>query len=92
MSHHEETQDIVNNIGWFVAGAVAGMTAALLLAPQTGKRTRRLLADKTQQGRDAVAETGQDVVDRSKDIVDKGRQLVEDALELFERGRKLVRG
>jgi gas vesicle protein len=91
MSHHEDA-DVVNNLTWFIAGAVAGMTAALLLAPQSGKRTRRLLADKTQQGRDAVSETGKDVVDRSKDMVDKGRQLVEDAVELFDRGRKLVRG
>jgi gas vesicle protein len=90
MSDHQE--DFVNNMGWFVAGAVAGMTAALLLAPQSGKRTRRLIADKTQQGRDAVTETGKDVVDRGKDMVDKGRQLVEDAVDLFERGRKLVRG
>jgi gas vesicle protein len=68
------------------------MTAALLLAPQSGKRTRRYLADKTQQGREAVTETGRDAVDRGKEMVDKGRQLVEDAVDLFERGRKLVRG
>jgi gas vesicle protein len=90
MSDHQE--DVLNNVAWFIAGAVTGMTAALLLAPQSGKRTRRLIVDKTQQGRDAVTETGKDVVDRSKEIVDKGRQLVEDAVDLFERGRKLVRG
>ena len=90
MSDHQE--DFANNLTWFVAGAVAGMAAALLLAPQSGKRTRRFLADKTQQGREAVSETGKDVVDRGKDMVDKGRQLVEDAVDLFERGRKLVRG
>jgi gas vesicle protein len=90
MSDHQE--DVVNNIGWFVAGAVAGVTAALLLAPQSGKRTRRLIADKTQQSREAIEETGKDVVDRGKEMVDKGRQLVEDAVDLFERGRKLVRG
>jgi gas vesicle protein len=90
MSDYQD--DLMNNIGWFVAGAVAGMTAALLLAPQSGKRTRRLLADKTQQGREAVTETGKEVVDRGKDMVDKGRQLVEDAVDLFDRGRKLVRG
>lgn len=92
MSHHEEGQDILTSLGWFVAGAVAGMAAALLLAPQTGKRTRRILADKTEQGREAVADASKDVIDRSKEMVDKGRQLVEDAVELFERGRKLVRG
>jgi gas vesicle protein len=90
MSDHQD--DFVSNIEWFIAGAVAGMAAALLLAPQSGKRTRRFLADKTQQGREAVSETGKDVVDRGKDMVDKGRQLVEDAVDLFERGRKLVRG
>lgn len=93
MADHEEAQDdLANNIGWFVAGAVVGMTAAILLAPQSGKKTRQLIADKTQQGKEAVTETGKDVYDRSKEMIDKGRQLVEDAADLFERGRKLVRG
>ena len=93
MADHEEAQDdLANNIGWFVAGAVVGMTAAILLAPQSGKKTRQFIADKTQQSKEAVAETGKDVYDRSKEMIDKGRQLVEDAADLFERGRKLVRG
>ena len=93
MSDQEEAQDnLANNIGWFVAGAVVGMTAAILLAPQSGKKTRRLIADKTQQGKEAVADTGKEVYDRSKEMIDKGRQMVEDAADLFERGRKLVRG
>ncbi len=91
MFEHEEN-DLSNNLAWFVAGAVVGMTAAILMAPQSGKKTRRLISDKTQQGYEAVAETSKDVFDRSKELVDKGRQLVEDATELFERGRKLVRG
>ena len=89
----EETEDrLANNIGWFVCGAVVGMTAAILLAPQSGKKTRQLISDKTKEGRDAVAETGKDVYDRSRDMIEKGKQLVEDAADLFERGRKLVRG
>jgi len=93
MSDHEETLDnLANNLGWFFAGAVVGMTAAILLAPQSGKKTRQLISDKTQQGKEAVAETGKDVYDRSKEMIDKGRQLVDDAADLFERGRKLVRG
>ena len=93
MGDQDDAQDLLaNNIGWFVAGAVVGMTAALLLAPQSGKKTRRLIVDKTQSGKDAVTETGKEVFDRSKDMIDKGRQLVEDAADLFDRGRKLVRG
>jgi len=93
MSDHDEAQDnLANNIGWFVAGAVVGMTAAILLTPQSGKKTRQIISDKTQQGKEAVTETGKEVYDRSKEMIDKGRQLVEDAADLFDRGRKLVRG
>ncbi|MGO4880706.1 MAG: YtxH domain-containing protein [Bryobacteraceae bacterium] len=93
MPDQEEEQDnLANNIGWFVAGVVVGMTGAILLAPQSGKKTRQLISDKTQQGKEAVAGTGKEVYDRSKEMIDKGRQIVEDAADLFERGRKLVRG
>jgi gas vesicle protein len=93
MSEHQEAQDhLANNIGWFVAGAVVGMTAAILLAPQSGKKTRQTISDKTQQGKEAVTDTGKEVYDRGKEMIDKGRQLVEDAAGLFDRGRKLVRG
>ena len=93
MSDHEDTLDnLANNIGWFVAGTALGMSVAVLLAPQSGKKTRKLISDKTQQGKEAVTDTGKEVYDRSKEMIDKGRQLVEDAADLFERGRKLVRG
>jgi gas vesicle protein len=93
MSDHEETKNaLANNIGWFVAGTVVGLSLAVLLAPQSGKQTRQIIADKTQLGKEAVAEKTKDVYDRSKEMVDQGRQLVEDAADLFERGRKLVRG
>jgi len=88
----ERAQELANNIGWFVAGAVVGMSVAILLAPQSGKKTRRLIADKTREGTEAIAETGKDAYDASKEMIEKGKQLVEDAAELFERGRKLVRG
>ena len=93
MFDHEDAQDnLANNIGWFVAGAVVGMTTAILLAPQSGKKTRKIISEKTQQGKEAVTETSKEVYDRSKDMIDKGRQLVDDAADLFDRGRKLVRG
>lgn len=90
--HAEAKQTLANNIGWFVAGTVVGMSLAVLLAPQSGKQTRHIIAEKTHLGKEAVAEKGKDVYDRSKEMIDQGRQLVEDAADLFERGRKLVRG
>ncbi len=82
----------VSTIAWFLTGAVIGVTVAVLFAPKSGRDTRQFLSDKTQQGKDAVTQTGTDIMDAGRDVFDRGRKLVEDAAELFERGRKLVRG
>jgi gas vesicle protein len=81
-----------NRIAWFITGALIGATIALLYAPKSGQETRQLISDKTQQGKDAVTETGKDIVDSSREMFDRGRKVVEDAAELFDRARKLVRG
>jgi gas vesicle protein len=88
----EQSSDFASDLGWFAAGVVAGMVAAILLAPQSGRDTRQFVSDKAQQGRQAVSGASRDVFERGKDIIEQGRQLVQDAVELFERGRKLVRG
>jgi len=82
----------INTLAWFLTGAIIGATAAVLYAPQSGRETRRIISDKTQEGTAAVTETGQNILDASRDMFDRGRKLVDDATDLFERGRKLVRG
>ena len=81
-----------SRLAWFLTGVVIGATTAVLYAPKSGKDTRQFISDKTQQGKDAVTETGKDVVEASKEMFDRGRKLVEDAADLFDRGRKLVKG
>ena len=81
-----------NRLAWFLAGAVIGTVATILYAPRRGRDTRQFLADKTQQGKDAVAGSTRDVVDAGRELFERGRKLVEDAADLFERGRRLVRG
>jgi len=88
----EQQEDSSNRIAWFVTGALIGATVAVLYAPKSGKDTRQYIADRAQQGRDAVESAGENIVDTSREMFDRGRKLVEDAAELFERGRKLVRG
>ena len=89
---HDTQTDWSNRLAWFLTGAVIGATAAILYAPKSGKETRQYLNDKSQQGRDAVTDTGKDIVEAGREMFDRGRQLVEDAADLFERGRKLVKG
>ncbi len=94
MSAHvqDEMEESASRLAWFLTGAIIGATVAILYAPKSGKDTRQFLTDKTQQGREAINETGQDIVDAGREMFDRGRKLVEDAAALFERGRKLVKG
>ena len=79
------------NMIWFLVGASVGAAVALLYAPQSGDRTRRLIVRKLSDGRDALADSGADLVDKGRELFEKGRRVADDAAELFERGRKLVR-
>ena len=81
-----------NALAWFITGAVIGATVAVLYTPRTGRDTRRLLSKRTREGREALADTGKNIVDAGKDMFERGRKLIDDASDLFEQGRKLVRG
>lgn len=80
------------SIGWFLVGAALGAAVALLYAPQSGKDTRRLIAKKTEKGKDVLMDSSKEVMDRGKELFDRGRELADEAADIFERGRKLVRG
>jgi gas vesicle protein len=62
---------------WFVAGVAVGASTALLLAPTSGEDTRRYLTKKAGEGREALADTGKEIVDKGRDLIDKGRKLVD---------------
>jgi gas vesicle protein len=79
-----------NGFLMFVAGIAAGVTVAMLVAPQAGVDTRKTLAEKTQKGRTALAQSGKGVLDQSRDMLERGRKLAEQAAEMFERGRQLI--
>ena len=80
------------SVAWFLVGAAVGAAVAILYAPQSGRDTRRLIAKKTEEGREMLADSSKDVIDRGKELFDKGRELADEAADIFERGRKLVRG
>ena len=77
---------------WFLTGAAVGAAIALLYAPQTGRQPRRFIRKKTDEGYEALADAGKDVLDRGRDYYEKGRRLAEETGELLERGKKLVTG
>lgn len=70
----------------FVMGAIAGAATALLMAPATGTDTRRVLNERTREGRDKVGEAarqGADFVRRQREqlstAIDRGREAYQRA-------------
>jgi gas vesicle protein len=83
-------QDYGSKVVWFMAGIAVGSTIALLYAPASGEVTRRKIVRRTQEGRDALADSGKEMLDRGKEMVERGRRLADEAGDMFERGRKIV--
>jgi gas vesicle protein len=85
-------EDYGSKAVWFLTGIALGASIALLYAPASGEVTRRRIAKKTQQGREALADSGKEMLERGRDMYDRGRKLADDAADMFERGRKIVEG
>ena len=77
-------------VAWLAGGMILGAAVALLLAPETGKRTRRRLMKQASRGQKLLSESSQDLVDRGRELYERGRELAEEAAELFERGRSIA--
>ena len=65
---------------------------ALLYAPQSGERTRRMIGRKLADGREALEDQGSELLEKSRELFEKGRKVADDAAELFEKGRSMVKG
>ncbi len=82
--------DNTERIIWFAIGAAVGAGVALLYAPQSGRATRRYIARKAEEGKEAIEESGKDIYEKGRDLFEQGRKLVDEAADLFERGKKAV--
>ncbi len=78
------------NLFCFLSGAVLGIAAALLLAPDAGEKTREKLAQSAQKSRDMLGGSGRELFEKGRDLYEKGREIAEEAAEMFERGRRLA--
>ena len=80
-----QLQDMAPMVGVFVAGAVigglAGALTMLLVAPQSGERTRRQIRRKALKLRDQVA-------DNAEEAREKAEQSLDEALERVRKVRK----
>jgi gas vesicle protein len=65
----------------FMAGVVVGAGVALLIAPQTGQETRRLLAKKAGELKEEAEEIIEDALDKSKKVLREKKEQFDAAIE-----------
>jgi gas vesicle protein len=86
---------IAMKVGYFLAGIGIGAAVALLLAPETGEQTRKLIAKKAGEGKDYVASKGREFRGQAEEFVEKGKGLVtkqrERLAEVLETGKEAAR-
>ena len=93
--HDHEHENDTNQVGGFFAGlligGLAGAVAMLLLAPQSGKRTRAQIQLKSMDLREQTAEAVEDALKQTRT---KARQIRADvrekADELQQRGQAVL--
>lgn len=85
----------------FLSGAVLGATAALLLAPRSGKETRKLLVDygydlkdrlpdELRKRADATIEQGQHLVERGQEMIKRGHDIVIEGKEYIDEKKRIL--
>jgi gas vesicle protein len=90
MESEKSNSSGATNIAWFVFGTLVGVTAAVLLAPEPGEKTRGRLAKSAALGRKNILQSSQDVFERGRELVERGRDIAQEASEMFERGRRIA--
>ncbi|MDH3296751.1 MAG: YtxH domain-containing protein [Gemmatimonadota bacterium] len=84
---HEEIHDAATFIAGLTIGALIGTVSAILLAPQSGKRTRRRIARKAGEWSETAAEKVGEVRDETSRIADRTRR---DARRIARDARRRV--
>ena len=59
---------------FFLTGFAVGSTAALLLAPSNGRRTRRQIVRKVEDTQDYLTDLGEELIDRGQELIRQRRQ------------------
>ena len=87
-----------DRIAFLLLGSALGAAVALLVAPQSGARTRRDLRRKGQDAAEYLTDAGKELIDRCEDLYKRSGELAGDAAHelsekyraLYERSKELV--
>jgi gas vesicle protein len=90
-----DRNDAAGYLGWFFLGGVIGAAAALLMAPKTGRETREILAERSNEVAKRAQAMANDAQGRAGEWFDKSRELFEEQTQrlmtAFEAGKDAMR-
>ena len=79
----------------FLAGAIIGVGAALLLAPQSGAETRKLLRNYAEKAEEEALEKAKEAKVALDKAIEQGKQFVNEKKTVltaaFEAGKEAIR-
>lgn len=79
----------------FLAGAIIGVGAALLLAPQSGAETRKLLRNYAEKAEEEALEKAKEAKATIEKAVEQGKQFINEKKTVltaaFEAGKEAIR-
>ena len=70
-----------NNFSYFLLGLGIGAGFALLMAPQSGAKTRNYLQTKAQEGSDHMRRQGLELRDMANETLERGKQTVREQVK-----------
>ena len=70
-----KTKNVVYGLGILTAGLGIGAAMGLLYAPQSGRRTRKLISRAAEDGADFVAERSREIRKQAEDAFERGKVL-----------------
>ncbi|MGA7954908.1 MAG: YtxH domain-containing protein [Gloeobacterales cyanobacterium] len=73
-----------NFLGGFVLGAMLGGITTLLLAPRSGRETRRILRDSVDALPHKAEDTLENLQDQADQLVNQTRHSLDEAVERFQ--------
>ena len=61
---------------YFLMGLGIGSLIGILLAPQSGERTREILTERAEEGREYLLRKGREVREQASSLVDRGKETM----------------
>ncbi len=77
-------------IVWLVAGLGLGAGVTYLFTSKSGEKARRYVSRMAEDGRERLAESSHEVLERGKALYERGKEMADEAIEFIDRSRRTI--